>query len=69
MYRNSQHIVCLNLSYILFVFNINDEVLIPSLWWYEITNVLIIAERRKRVTPADAAKILSLYSRFTGTLP
>jgi len=42
-----------------------DEVLVPSLWWYEITNVLIIAERRKRVTPADAAKILSLYSRFT----
>jgi predicted nucleic acid-binding protein len=42
----------------------SDEVWVPSLWWYEITNVLIIAERRKRVTPADAVKIFSLYSQF-----
>jgi predicted nucleic acid-binding protein len=42
----------------------SDEVWVPSLWWYEITNVLIIAERHKRVAPADAAKIFSLYARF-----
>jgi predicted nucleic acid-binding protein len=42
----------------------SDEIWVPSLWWYEITNVLIIAERRKRVTPADTVKIFSLYSQF-----
>jgi predicted nucleic acid-binding protein len=42
----------------------SDEVSVPSLWWYEITNVVIIAERRKRVTPADVVKIFSLYSQF-----
>ena len=42
----------------------SDEVWVPALWWYEITNVLIIAERRKRVTPADVAKIISLYTQL-----
>jgi predicted nucleic acid-binding protein len=41
-----------------------DEVWVPSLWWYEITNVLIIAEQRKRLTPVDTAKIISLYSQL-----
>lgn len=42
----------------------SDEVWVPSLWWYEITNVLIMAERRKRLTSADVVKIFSLYSQF-----
>jgi predicted nucleic acid-binding protein len=42
----------------------SDEVWVPSLWWFEITNVLIIAERRRRITPADIIKIFSLYSQF-----
>jgi predicted nucleic acid-binding protein len=41
-----------------------DEVWVPSLWWYEITNVLISAEQRKRVTPVDTVKIFTLYSQL-----
>jgi predicted nucleic acid-binding protein len=34
------------------------------LWWHEITNVLIIAERHKRLTPADVTKIFTLLAQF-----
>ena len=27
-----------------------DEVLVPSLWWFEIRNLLVVAERRNRTT-------------------
>ena len=42
----------------------SDALWVPSLWWHEITNVLIIAERRKRLTHADVTKIFTLYSQF-----
>jgi predicted nucleic acid-binding protein len=41
-----------------------DVLWVPSLWWHEITNVLIIAERRKRLTPADVTKIFTLLAQF-----
>lgn len=31
-----------------------DSAAVPSIWWYEIRNVLLMAERRKRLTPQDA---------------
>jgi predicted nucleic acid-binding protein len=27
-----------------------EEILVPSLWWFEIRNLLVVAERRKRLT-------------------
>ena len=33
----------------------------PPLWWYEIANVLVMAQRRERISEADAAAIMSLY--------
>ena len=37
------------------------ELWVPSLWWYEIANALVTAERRGRVSEADALRILELY--------
>ncbi|MEI9478624.1 MAG: type II toxin-antitoxin system VapC family toxin [Deltaproteobacteria bacterium] len=30
-----------------------DVLWVPSLWWYEVANALVVAERRKRLTEAD----------------
>jgi len=37
---------------------------VPTLWWYETTNVLSIAERKGFINRADISKILSLYSKL-----
>lgn len=33
---------------------------VPSLWSLEVTNVLVLAERRSRLTPANTARFLAL---------
>lgn len=38
--------------------------LVPSLWWYECTNVLLTAVRQGRVEIAEAREALSLLSRL-----
>jgi len=38
---------------------------VPSLWWYEVANALILAERRKRLTEANGIQLRELY----GMLP
>jgi predicted nucleic acid-binding protein len=38
--------------------------LVPRLWWYEIRNLLIVNERRQRLTPADIAIFLDLLSAY-----
>jgi len=35
------------------------EAIAPALWWFEIRNALVISERRKRITPAQTAQILT----------
>jgi predicted nucleic acid-binding protein len=35
---------------------------VPSLWWLECANVLRLAERRGRITPADAGRYMALLS-------
>jgi len=42
-----------------------DAALVPILWWFEVRNVLIIGERRRRSTPKMATEFLS----WLGTLP
>lgn len=34
---------------------------VPSLWWYEIANALLAAERRKRLSEAAGLGLLELY--------
>ena len=39
-----------------------DEAFVPSLWWYEIRNVLIVNERRGRKTEAKSSEFLSFLA-------
>jgi predicted nucleic acid-binding protein len=41
-----------------------DALWVPSLWWYEVANALIVAERRKRLTEADGVQLRELYRRL-----
>jgi|HubBroStandDraft_6_1064221.scaffolds.fasta_scaffold234285_4 predicted nucleic acid-binding protein len=44
-----------------------DEVRVPSLWWSEVRNTLIVSERRGRLTESDTAMFLrGLASRLIG---
>ena len=35
-----------------------DEAVVPSLWWFEIRNILVVNERRKRITESDSGILL-----------
>ena len=41
-----------------------DEALVPSLWWFEVRNTLIVNERRGRLAEADTAAFLRAVSRL-----
>jgi predicted nucleic acid-binding protein len=38
------------------------EVWVPSLWAFEVSNVLLVAERRDRLTSADSKRFVTLLS-------
>jgi len=42
----------------------NEIALVPPLWWYEVRNLLVISERRLRMTAEDSAHYLQLLSSF-----
>jgi len=35
-----------------------DRAIAPSLWWFEVRNILIVSERRKRIAEAQTAAFL-----------
>lgn len=41
-----------------------DEAMAPALWWFEVRNVLVVNERRKRLTEADSAAFLRDLARL-----
>lgn len=41
-----------------------DEAWVPSLWWFEVRNTLLVNERRGRLTEADTAVFLRGLSRL-----
>jgi len=43
---------------------ISSAGLVPSIWPLEITNVLLVAERRKRLSKTDATRFLSLVNNL-----
>jgi predicted nucleic acid-binding protein len=45
-----------------------EEALVPALWWYELRNVLIIGERRGRLTEQETARFLRDISRLAITV-
>lgn len=42
----------------------SETVLVPALWYLEVTNSLAMAERKKRITPAKTAEFLTRLSAF-----
>ncbi|MFQ5521328.1 MAG: type II toxin-antitoxin system VapC family toxin [Candidatus Methylomirabilia bacterium] len=38
---------------------------VPALWWYEVSNALTMAQRRRRLAEADRVRLIELY----GMLP
>ncbi len=41
-----------------------EEATAPVLWSHEVANVLLVAERRKRITEAQSARFLELLTRL-----
>lgn len=41
-----------------------DVAFVPRIWWYEIRNLLVVNERRKRLTQNDSATFLHLLAGF-----
>lgn len=41
-----------------------EEAAVPALWQLEVANVLLVAERRGRITEAQAARFLDLLARL-----
>lgn len=42
----------------------HDEAAVPTVWHLEVVNVLLVAERRGRITEAQAARFLDLLLRL-----
>ena len=40
----------------------HEDALVPSVWWFEIRNALIVSERRRRITDGDTAAFLRTMS-------
>jgi len=47
---------------------IGDEGLAPTLWWFELRNILVVNERRTRLTEADSSVFLRDLARLPITL-
>ena len=45
-----------------------DEARVPSLWWFEVRNTLIVNERRGRLTESDTATSLRGLARLRVTV-
>ncbi len=41
-----------------------DTALVPRIWWYETRNLLVVNERRGRITPVDSATFLRLLRSY-----
>jgi predicted nucleic acid-binding protein len=39
--------------------------IVPPIWWYEIRNILVIAERRKRISAEDADEFLTKLPKLS----
>lgn len=43
---------------------LEENALVPALWWFEVRNILIVNERRGRITPAKSALFLEQLAIF-----
>ncbi len=40
----------------------DDTLWVPALWWYELSNALVVAQRRQRLTEAERLQLTELYA-------
>lgn len=40
----------------------SERGVVPALWWYEIRNILLVSERRRRLSESDTAEFLEALS-------
>jgi predicted nucleic acid-binding protein len=43
----------------------SGSVIVPGIWWYEIRNILVLNERRNRITVNDSAQFLDDLGQFS----
>jgi predicted nucleic acid-binding protein len=41
-----------------------EEAIVPCLWWFEVRNILVVNERRRRISESDTAAFLLNLSRL-----
>jgi predicted nucleic acid-binding protein len=41
-----------------------EEAVVPSLWWFEVRNILIVNERRRRITETTTATFLAALAQL-----
>ena len=41
-----------------------EEAVVPCLWWFEVRNILVVNERRRRINESDTAAFLLNLSRL-----
>lgn len=41
-----------------------SEAVVPALWWFEVRNILVVSERRKRITKGQTAEFLGFLSKL-----
>ena len=42
----------------------SEEAVVPCLWWFEVRNILVVNERRRRIAESDTAAFLLNLSRL-----
>jgi len=45
-----------------------DEARVPTIWWFEVRNTLIVNERRARITQSDTTRFLRALARLPITI-
>jgi len=41
-----------------------EDAVVPSLWWFEVRNILVVNERRKRITESGTTSFLRELARL-----
>jgi predicted nucleic acid-binding protein len=41
-----------------------DSAIVPHIWWYEVRNILVVNERRGRITADESAAFLRILSAY-----
>ncbi len=41
-----------------------EDAIVPSLWWFEVRNILVVNERRKRITESGTSSFLRELARL-----